>query len=172
MRQRGRRTGARDRQHAVLLRQRVERRKRRHEVARVGQVDIVTARLDDGAGELYILALKRSRRIDDAKRLQRLDVGAARRVAVEHRGRDARGLWREPAPAHDHLAIGGRQNALNEIASERPRAADDGDAPCRAQGLIAPEIADAAGPDKSCNGPSGFFSVLTSRIVGVPDHNL
>ena len=30
----------------------------------------------------------------------------------------------------------------------------------------------AAGPERSCNGPSGFDSVLTSRIAGVPDQSL
>ena len=76
------------------------------------------------------------------------------------------------ASAHDDMAVGRRQQAFDENASERTGAADDGDALGGFQGLIAPETAAAAGPDRSCSGPSGFFSVFTSRMVGVPDQSL
>lgn len=76
------------------------------------------------------------------------------------------------APAHDDRAIGRREQAFDKDASERTGAADDGDALGACQGLTAPETAAAAGPDRSCNGPNGFFSVFTSRMVGVPDQSL
>jgi hypothetical protein len=53
------------------------------------------------------------------------------------------------ASAHDDRAIGGREQTFDKDASERTSAADDGDALGGCQGLIAPETAAAAGPDRS-----------------------
>ena len=47
------------------------------------------------------------------------------------------------------MAIGCGQQSFDEMAPERAGAADDGDAPQRRQGFIAPETAAAAGPDRS-----------------------